>query len=196
MRASDEPSHLSVIVAKRPREGRYQDIDRYHSPIVLHQVWWPNRNSSEGEVSLTPIRIEGEMSQLQTEAISEASKTELPVCARLITLAQRELAAFLSAVVSLFGSEQAALAADAWIAELTSLESVMGFGSRDWRLVTVGAVSRLAHHLANIRKIRKSCVVDLYENSVETVVSTRLGRSRDTDAARGFAIRYQSTIDR
>ena len=75
-------------------------------------------------------------------------------------LAQRELGAFLIAVVSLFGSEQATLAADAWIDELMSFENVVGFSSRDWRLVTVGALSRLAHHFVNIRKSRASCVVD------------------------------------
>jgi hypothetical protein len=101
------------------------------------------------------------MSQPQTELITEASKEQLPVCAKLITLAQRELAAFLSAVVCLFGSEQATLAADAWIAELMSFDNVAGFSNRDWRLVTVGALSRLAHHLVSIRKNLTSCVADV-----------------------------------
>ena len=82
------------------------------------------------------------MSQLKLESISEATKQQPPICAMLITFAQVELAAFLTAAVSLFGSEQVTLAADAWIAELTSFENVVGFGSRDWRFVTVGALSR------------------------------------------------------
>jgi hypothetical protein len=110
------------------------------------------------------------MSQLQAEPISEASKRELPNCAKLITLAQRELAAFLSAVVSLFGSEQATLAADAWVAELMSFENVAGFSSRDWRLVTVGALSRLADHLVNIRKVRTARFADVdTERSTDTI---------------------------
>lgn len=113
------------------------------------------------------------MFQLQTEPISGASKIQLPICAKLITLAQRELAVFLSAVVSLFGSEQATLAADTWIAELLSLESVMGFSSRDWRLTTVGALSGLAHYLASVRKNRTSRPADVTVRDCPREVPTR-----------------------
>lgn len=91
------------------------------------------------------------MSQAQIEPLSENFSEQLPNLPKLVALAQRELAAFLGAVVSLFGSEQATLAADVWIAELMSVDNVTGFSSRDWRLITVSAVSRLSSQLMNIR---------------------------------------------
>ena len=125
--------------------------------------------------------------------MSEKSKQQLPICGKLIMLAQRELGAFLIAVVSLFGSEQAKLAADAWIDELMSFENVVGFSSRDWRLVTVGALSRLAHHLVSIRENRTSCVKDTDAKGQPTRLSNRRLGVLMKPAA--LATRYLSIID-
>lgn len=96
------------------------------------------------------------MPLLQPEPTSTAPQEEVAVCAKLLSAAQRELAAFLGAVVSLFGSEQATLAAEAWMAELLSVDNITSFTARDWRLITVAALSHIADHLAVVRSRRAS----------------------------------------
>jgi hypothetical protein len=59
------------------------------------------------------------------------------------TMAERELAAFFSAVTELFGSEQARLSAEDWLHELAAMNSLPA-STRDWRRITVEAAKRLA----------------------------------------------------
>ena len=67
-----------------------------------------------------------------------------PICARLLTMAERELGAFVSAVAELFGPEQARLAAEDWLEELMLMEELPGSTSHDWRRITVAVSARLA----------------------------------------------------
>jgi hypothetical protein len=62
----------------------------------------------------------------------------------LVTTAERELAAFVSAVSELLGPDQAKLSADEWIEELLSSDFADGSRIPDWRRITIMAASRLA----------------------------------------------------
>lgn len=62
----------------------------------------------------------------------------------LMIMAERELAAFFTAVAELFGSEQARLSLEDWLEELQSLDRLPGLRNCDWRQVTVAVLSRLA----------------------------------------------------
>jgi hypothetical protein len=64
-------------------------------------------------------------------------------CADLMAMAQRELAAFCSAVRELFGREQAELAAEEWLGELNATRSLPS-STRHWRRMTLKASTRLA----------------------------------------------------
>ena len=74
-----------------------------------------------------------------------------PSCTDLMIMAERELAALLGAVTELYGAEQAGIAAEIWLDELESMNSLPGPASRDWRAVTVAAVARLANHLSDTK---------------------------------------------
>ena len=74
--------------------------------------------------------------QLEETSLSDAN---------LIILAERELAAFASAVRELFGPEQATLSSAEWIDELESLNWAAGPGASDFRRITFAASARLAH---------------------------------------------------
>ena len=76
--------------------------------------------------------------------VSERTSNRSSTCADLMTLAQRELSAFIRAVTELFGSEQARLSAEDWLDELASMDWLPGPTSRDWRAVTIAALARLA----------------------------------------------------
>ena len=69
-------------------------------------------------------------------------------CACLMAMAERELAAFMAAVTSSYGSEQAAVAAEDWIDEIESMDELPGLKSRDWRCITIAAGARLANRLS------------------------------------------------
>lgn len=77
---------------------------------------------------------------------NQKSLDEAP-CAELMIMAERELAAFLGAVSELYGAEEARLSAQVWLDELESMKSPPGPASRDWRMVTVAALGRLAGRL-------------------------------------------------
>jgi len=66
---------------------------------------------------------------------------------RTAAMAERELGAFLCTVKESYGSRQAALAAEDWLAELESVDDVAGFDCNDWRQITVAAAGRLAERL-------------------------------------------------
>ena len=73
-------------------------------------------------------------------------KTPNPDCAELTNMAEKELAAFFSAITALFGSEKAGYAADAWLRELDAVNNVPA-SARDWRSITVKVATQLANRL-------------------------------------------------
>jgi len=70
-------------------------------------------------------------------------------CADLMTMAERELAAFFTAVTELFGSEQAEHSAEDWLHEL---ETVNGLPAsiREWELLTARVATRLANRVGPV----------------------------------------------
>ncbi len=69
-------------------------------------------------------------------------KSSDPLCADLMTMAERELSAFFNAVTQLFGSEQAELSAEDWLQELIEIDG-LPTSAREWRLITAKASTRL-----------------------------------------------------
>jgi hypothetical protein len=61
----------------------------------------------------------------------------------LMTSAERELGAFMTAVSELFGTEHARRAADDWLDELERIDTLPETG-RDFRAITIAAAVRLA----------------------------------------------------
>ena len=68
-----------------------------------------------------------------------------------MNMAERELAAFMSAVTDLYGPEQARIAAEDWVEEFESMDTLPGFIPREWRLITVAAASRLTSRVLKVR---------------------------------------------
>jgi hypothetical protein len=66
---------------------------------------------------------------------------------QVISRAEPELFAFISAVTELYGSGQAKLSADDWLDELNSMESLPASTTRGWRMVTISAAARLANRI-------------------------------------------------
>ena len=87
------------------------------------------------------------MRERQTRAAGELTNSDGPTFASLMTMAERELGAFISAVTELFGSEQVRLAAEDWLDELVLMEALPGLTIRDWRLITIAASARLANRV-------------------------------------------------
>lgn len=67
-------------------------------------------------------------------------------CGDLMTMAERELAAFFSAVTELFGSEQAKISADDWLHELMATNHLPA-STRQWRRFTQNVAVRLANRV-------------------------------------------------
>ena len=65
------------------------------------------------------------------------------VCAEVLTMAQRELGAFVKAVTELFGAEQAELSADEWLHEIETSRTLPA-SVREWRRITLSVLARLA----------------------------------------------------
>ena len=68
------------------------------------------------------------------------------VCGDLMTMAEKELAAFFSAVAERFGSKQARISAEEWLQELMNIQTLPDT-AREWRLLTVNALARLTSRL-------------------------------------------------
>jgi hypothetical protein len=68
-------------------------------------------------------------------------------CADFITMAERELSAFFSAVTELFGSKQAELAAEDWLQELVEIDGLPA-SNRECRLITSKVSTRLASRVS------------------------------------------------
>jgi hypothetical protein len=75
------------------------------------------------------------------------SNSSNPGCADLITMAERELSAFLNAVTQSFGSEQAELSAEDWLQELIEIDGLPA-SAREWRLITAQVSIRLAARMS------------------------------------------------
>jgi hypothetical protein len=78
--------------------------------------------------------------------ISTNSETDrcIQVANHFLVLAEKELAAFVSAVHKLFGAERARQSALHWIEELERMDWPSGESIPDWRRATVVASARLA----------------------------------------------------
>jgi hypothetical protein len=72
-------------------------------------------------------------------------------CGDLMTVAERELAAFFTAVTELFGSEQAKISAEDWLRELMALDHLpinnLSAATRKWRQLTIKVSARLARRV-------------------------------------------------
>jgi hypothetical protein len=73
----------------------------------------------------------------------KSSKNSNHPCPDLVTMAERELSAFFTAITQLFGPKQAELSAEDWLKELIEIDSLPA-SSREWRLITAKASTRLA----------------------------------------------------
>ncbi len=82
-------------------------------------------------------------------------------CADLMTMAERELSAFFSAVTQLFGSEQADFAAEEWLHELIEIDS-LPTSAREWRLITAKVSTRLP---GGIKALSPSSLLAEFTNS-------------------------------
>jgi hypothetical protein len=80
------------------------------------------------------------MSQLILE---KSSQDYNPTCSELLGMAEHELSAFFGAVTELFGSEEAQLSAEDWLAEFAATKTFPA-STCDWRLITFKASTRLA----------------------------------------------------
>ena len=76
-------------------------------------------------------------------ATDKRSKISNPSCADFMTMAERELTAFLNAVTQLFGPEERELSAEDWLQELNGTERLPS-STREWRSITAKASTRLA----------------------------------------------------
>ena len=79
----------------------------------------------------------------------------------LMSMAERELGAFLSAVRDLYGPEQATISAEDWLDELESMDHVPGSATCEWRLITMAASARLARRLTGAGRHGNECAEDL-----------------------------------
>jgi hypothetical protein len=64
-------------------------------------------------------------------------------CPDLASMAERELSAFFNAVSEVFGAEQAEISAEDWLQEVIEIDGLPA-SIREWRLITMKALSRLA----------------------------------------------------
>jgi len=77
-----------------------------------------------------------------------AARFSVEIDAELFSGTEKELAAFVAAVNTLHGEEQALAAAEDWLLELIALEEHCEGASLDLRSVTIGAAGRLARRLS------------------------------------------------
>ena len=66
-----------------------------------------------------------------------------------LRIAERELAAFYTAVLEAYGPEEAKAAARNWIESLDAVDCCADGGLSDWRPVTIAAASCLASRITN-----------------------------------------------
>lgn len=73
-----------------------------------------------------------------------------------VTMAERELAEFISFATNFLGSEPTKVLTDIWLDELASMETMPGPTSPDWRLVTIAATARLTTRLLGFELCKRS----------------------------------------
>jgi hypothetical protein len=66
------------------------------------------------------------------------------------TIAERELLAFVTSVVNLFGSEQTKFLTDIWLDALAGMDRLPQPTSSEWQLVSLAASARLAIRLMGL----------------------------------------------
>lgn len=76
----------------------------------------------------------------------EAFKNSSLECSDVMTMAERELSAFFSAVKEMFGGEEAELSAEEWLREVNETADLPG-SSQEWRSITTKVLARLAGRL-------------------------------------------------
>ena len=79
-------------------------------------------------------------------ASSKSQKNDDRVCGDLLTMAERELAAFVTAVTRLYGPDQAEVSAEDWLKELMAIDYLPA-STREWRRLSVKASARIAAEL-------------------------------------------------
>ena len=84
--------------------------------------------------------------QSQQESIL-LDRESISLDAQCMVTAERELAAFYSAVLNIYGSEEAQKAAEDWMEALTMMDWPAGASPVNWRLVTKFAIARLASRI-------------------------------------------------
>jgi hypothetical protein len=133
------------VLARQLCGGAHQS-QGYSSGDGLTLQKEPSEVGFEDSVSKLPRIRESRIAtdQAQPSPVSERTINHSPTCADLVTMAERELSAFIRAVTELFGSEQARLSAEDWLDELASMDCLPGSTSRDWRSVTIAVLARLA----------------------------------------------------
>ena len=75
-------------------------------------------------------------------------------CQQPVTMAERELRSFVGSVIDLLGSEGVNLLEDLWLDVLADMERTPEPTSRQWRLVSIAASSRLAGRLMDLNHDR------------------------------------------
>lgn len=85
-------------------------------------------------------------------------KARFEFCAEFLAMAERELAAFRSAVNQTFGSGEAQQSVEDWLQRLEALEWRPDGAAPDWHQVTIAAASRLAARMRTApEKARIAC---------------------------------------
>jgi hypothetical protein len=84
----------------------------------------------------------------------ERTSGRSPACGERATIAERELAKFISFVTNFLSSEPTKLLRDIWLDELASRDTMPEPASFEWRLVTVAAIARLAGTVTQSRALR------------------------------------------
>ncbi len=84
------------------------------------------------------------MREFQPTLSNEHTEDHDRDCNDLMGIAEREFVAFTRAVSEMFGAEEARLSAEDWLNEVASRDCLPGPTAREWRLVTIAALARLA----------------------------------------------------
>ncbi len=84
------------------------------------------------------------MHEFRLTLVDEWSHDGEPPCKDLMGPAERAFTTFRRAVTELFGAEQASQSAEDWLNELATRDNLPGPTRREWQVVTVAALARLA----------------------------------------------------
>jgi hypothetical protein len=85
----------------------------------------------------------GGLEYMNQVLLNKPSKNYDPACGDLMTMAERELAAFFSAVTESYGSRLALACAEDWLRELMASDD-LPTSTRQWRELTIQASARIA----------------------------------------------------